>query len=67
MKTLMRRIILWWADLQMTPEEMAYRALSRQGLEGSMPEIYRHLFHNPTPETLGIALTGRALAARYRN
>lgn len=67
MNALIEKIVLWWADRQMTPEQMAVRGYQRRGLPGTLPTLYRHLFTAPQTTTRALALTGRALAARHRN
>lgn len=67
MKAWVQRAVPWWADRQLTPEEMAQRAAERQGQQGALHPVYRHLFEAPTSVTRGLALTGRALAWRHRN
>lgn len=67
MQTLLRRILLWWADIRLTPEELACRAWDRQGADGTLHEAYRHLFRTCHTITRMMAIQGRALAHRHRN
>ena len=69
-RVLVKRVLLWWATVQLTPEDLAARAWAGRGLERGLNGTYTALFslqNNNAGETQGLALAAHSLAVRSQN